>query len=102
LVDSNYPKYGPVALISTLHEIYGCLISDHDWPAFATTLQQPPLATSQVSSFFRCKGSHHVKDCPKKGKSKDKSKEKEKEKNSDDPPAPKKAKTSHSSCLAIS
>jgi hypothetical protein len=34
---------------------------------------------------FRCKGPHHVKNCPKKGKSKDKSKEKE----SDNPPAAK-------------
>ncbi len=97
LKDSDYPKYGPVALISTLHEMYGRLISDHDWPALATKLPQSNnAATSGEKSgeksdivCFRCKGPHHVKDCPKKGKTRDKSKEKE----SDDPPAAKRAKT---------
>ena len=92
LKDSDYPKYGPVALISTLHEMYGHLISDHDWPALATKL---PQSNNAKDVYFRCKGPHHVKDCPKKGKSKDKSKDKDKE---NDLPAAKRAKATLPAC----
>ena len=33
LKDADYDKYGPIGLISTLHDIYGRLITDRDWPA---------------------------------------------------------------------
>ena len=83
LADVEYDKFGPIELISTLHEIYGRLLTDHDWPAMATNLPQSNNATAHSSAktgdkagdksdikCFRCKGNHHVKECPKKRRSK--------------------------------
>ena len=83
LADAEYDKFGPIGLISTLHEIYGCLLTDHDWPALATKLPQSNNATAHSSvksgdksgdkgdiKCFRCKGNHHVKECPKKRRKK--------------------------------
>jgi hypothetical protein len=36
--DPEYVTLGPIALISTLQQAYGRLISTHDWPALATKL----------------------------------------------------------------
>jgi hypothetical protein len=100
--DSEYSIYGPIALITTLHEIYGRLITDHDWPALATKLPQSNNATAHSKAVgeksdikcFRCKGNHHVKDCPKKqNKNKDRDADKDADKDSDEP-AVKKAKSS--------
>ena len=81
LADDQYPLYGPVGLITTLHQIHGRLIADHDWPALATKLPQsnnvtgpegrPPRGASSAGGAeerrcFRCKGPHLIKDCPQK------------------------------------
>ncbi len=102
LNDPSYDKLGPIGLINTLHEMYGHLITDHDWPALATKLPQSNNATTTQHSSaktsnksdikcFRCKGNHHVKDCPKKTKNKDR--EADKDANHDAEPTGKKAKT---------
>jgi hypothetical protein len=36
--DPDYKTYGPIALIATLQQAYGRLISFHDWPALALKL----------------------------------------------------------------
>ena len=82
LQDAEYPKYGPIGLISTLHEIYGRLIADRDWPAVASRFPQSnsapaPIArrlppSSEASRLphrppikcFRCGGPHHIRQCP--------------------------------------
>ena len=102
LLDSECHKYGPMGLILTLHEIYGRLISDHDWPALATKLPQSnnaPARTGTDRKCYRCQGPHLIKDCPLKGKSHDKDKDKDessdkkqKPKDTDAAPAAKKAK----------
>jgi hypothetical protein len=84
-------------LIATLHEIYGRLVTDHDWPALAVKLPQSNNASANPASkpgdksdikCFRYKGNHHVKDCPKKAKFKDKDAD-----NNTSEPAAKKIKT---------
>ena len=79
--DPKYSEYGPVALISTVHQLYGRLITDHDWPALATKLPQSNNASanegrqSRPSSragsddrkCYRCQGPHLINDCPNKG-----------------------------------
>ena len=105
--DPEYKTYGPVALISTLQQAYGRLISFHDWPALALQLPESNHASAIDGSTdalkcFRCQGPHLFKDCPvpapagtkkkdrhNKDKSKDKSKEVDKDKDSDDPVAKK-------------
>ena len=95
--DSEFSMYGPIALITTLHEIYGRLLTDHDWPALATKLPQRNNATATSTSTkavgdkpdikcFRCKGNHHVKQCPKK-RNKDRDGDKAADKSSDEPAA---------------
>ena len=111
LTDPSYDKLGPIGLISTLHEIYGRLLTDHDWPALATKLPQSnnataPAAGSSTTSVskgagekreiicFRCKGSHHIKDCPQPSKGKNKDRDGDKDAaTSSDAPAAKKIKT---------
>ncbi|KAI2509164.1 hypothetical protein MHU86_5283 [Fragilaria crotonensis] len=93
--DPDYPTYGPIGLISTLHEIYGRLITDRDWPALATKLPQsnnaatssrPSSSNGTAIKCFRCQGPHLIKDCPKKSKGTT-------DKNDASEPASKKAKT---------
>ena len=107
LQDPSYDKLGPLGLISTLHEMYGQLITDHDWPALATKLPQSNHAAANSSAksgdrgdkhdinikCFRCKGNHHVKDCPKRAKNKDRDADKDVDKDSDDHPPAKKPKS---------
>ena len=101
--DPEYSMYGPIALITTLHEIYGRLLTDHDWPALATKLPQSNNVTATSTSAktggdkpdincFRCKGNHHVKECPKK-RNKDRDGDKAADKSAGEPSA-KKAKSS--------
>ncbi len=76
------------------------MITDHDWPALASKLPQSnnAPATTAVAKpgersdikCFRCKGNHHIKDCPKK-KTKDRDAEKDADASTDEPAA-KKAK----------
>ncbi|KAI2512823.1 hypothetical protein MHU86_1612 [Fragilaria crotonensis] len=103
LLDMEYHKYGPVGVISTLQQLHGRLISDHDWPALAAKLPQSNNAAvgdkhgSRPSSSsggnkeerkcYRCKGPHLIKDCPLKGKDRDK--------DTDAEPLAKKVKTDH-------
>ena len=108
--DPDYPKYGPIALVSALQQAYGHLISFHDWPALATKLpesynaetsagnikkhaERPGSKGKEEPKCFRCQGPHLVKDCPKKS---NKDREKANAENgadSDATPAAKKAKT---------
>lgn len=44
LQDAEYPKYGPIRLVSTLHEIYGRLLANRDWPAVASRFPQSNAA----------------------------------------------------------
>ena len=51
LQDPQYNKLGPIGLISTPYEMYGRLVTDHDWPALATKLPQSNnAATSNASA----------------------------------------------------
>ena len=99
LLDKDYHQYGPVGVISTLQQIHGRLLSDHDWPALATQLPEsnhadahsgrgsrPGSSSSGADErkCFRCKGPHLIKDCPLKKKEKG---------GSDSEPAAKKTKT---------
>jgi hypothetical protein len=106
LQDPSYDKFGPLGLISTLHEMYGQLITDHDWPALlATKLPQSNHAAANSSAksgdrgdkhnikCFCCKGNHRVKDCPKRAKNKDRDADKDVDKDSDDQPPAKKPKS---------
>jgi hypothetical protein len=97
LSDPNYDTLGPIGLIATLHEIYERLVTDHDWPALAAKLPQSNNASANSAvkpgdksdiKCFRCKGNHHIKDCPKKTKHKDTGVDKDA-----DEPAAKKVKT---------
>ena len=83
LKDSDYDKYCPIGLISTLHDIYGRLITDRDWPALADKLPESnnaPAPASRPSTYattgeikcFRCGGPHHIRDCRRLAKVKDK------------------------------
>jgi hypothetical protein len=103
LTDSDYDKLGPIGLISTLHDIYGRLVTDRDWPALADKLPQsnnapaapasrPAYTGSHDIRCFRCGGPHHIKDCPKLRKTKDKV-DKSDRGDKDTEPLPKKPKT---------
>jgi hypothetical protein len=84
--DAEYATLGPIAIISTLQQTYGRLISTQDWPALANQLPQSntssvtPLktnmqmkssqntvksASSAVICCFLCQENHHIRDCPK-------------------------------------
>lgn len=88
--DTDYKTYGPIALISTLQQAYGRLISFHDWPALALKLPESNNVSAGHKSSdggtdtrkcFRCQGDHLIKDCPLQiadNKKKDKSKNKNK------------------------
>lgn len=49
LQDPQYDELGPIGLISKLHEMYGMLVTDHDWPALATKLPQSNNAAANSS-----------------------------------------------------
>ena len=106
LADTEYVKYGPIGLITTLHEIYGRLITDRDWPALASKLPQsnnaPASASSRPTSSyggntdikcFRCGGAHHIRDCPKLNKAKVNANTDKSEKKENGEPASKKPKS---------
>jgi hypothetical protein len=84
--DAEYATLGLIAIISTLQQTYGRLISTQDWPALANQLPQSntssvtPLktnmqmkssqntvksASSAVICCFLCQENHHIRDCPK-------------------------------------
>ena len=71
--DPEYVTLGPIALISTLQQAYGRLISTHDWPALATKLPESNYSSDSKAAgrprpsikCFRCQGDHHIRDCPK-------------------------------------
>ena len=63
--------------------MFGRLVTEHNWPVLATNLLQSNNAAANSSAKsgekggeksgikrFRCKGNHHVKDCPQKAKNK--------------------------------
>ena len=56
LKDPQYDKLGAIGLISTLHEMYGRLVTDHDWPALATKLPQSNNAAANASTKSGDKG----------------------------------------------
>jgi hypothetical protein len=85
--DTEYATLGPIAIILTLQQTFGRLISTQDWPALANQLPQSntssatPLktnmgmklsqstvksASSAVIHCFLCQENHHIRDCPKK------------------------------------
>ena len=88
--DPDYPKYGPISLVSTLQQAYERLISFHDWPALASKLPESNNAATAAGNIkhserpsssgkssgknerecFRCQGNQLVKDCPQKEKEK--------------------------------
>jgi hypothetical protein len=85
--DPQYSDYGPIALVSTVHQLYGRLITDHDWPALATKLPQSNNAPANDGRYsrpssrsgddykikcFRCGGPHVIRDCPNKQRDRDK------------------------------
>ena len=87
--DKDYVTLGPLGIIATLQAAHGALLTEHDWPAIASTLPQAnvaaapsanvaPTVTSAASTTtssastsgarrtircFRCQGAHHVRDC---------------------------------------
>jgi hypothetical protein len=76
--DADYVRFGPIALVSTLQQAYGRLISTHDWPALTTKLPESNNSSADdinkdstktpragTIKCFRCKGDHHIRDCPK-------------------------------------
>ena len=86
--NKDYSTLGPLGIIATLQAAHGALLTEHDWPALASTLPQAnvaatpsanatPTSTSTPSTTpsatpggrraircFRCHGQHHVRDCP--------------------------------------
>jgi hypothetical protein len=83
--DPKYSEFGPIALISTIHQLYGRLITDHDWPALATKLPQSNNASTNDGRYsrpssrdqdhrkcFRCGGPHLIQNCPHKNRERDK------------------------------
>jgi hypothetical protein len=87
--DAEYDTLGPIAIISTLQQTYGRLISTQDWPALANQRPQSntssvtPLktnmrmkssqntlksASSAVIRCFLCQENHHIKTALKTGK----------------------------------
>ena len=70
---------GPLGLIASLQAAHGALLTEHDWPALTASLPQSNNASVSTSTTpsptgtngttrtircFRCRGNHHVRDCP--------------------------------------